>query len=55
MHLKDKKISIIGGGLVGSLLSIYLSKIGAKVTVYDKRSDLRKKSNSAGRSINLAL
>ena len=55
MHLKNKKISIVGGGLVGSLLSIYLSKQGAIVSVFDKRSDLRLDINSTGRSINLAL
>ena len=31
MLFKDKKIAIIGGGLVGSLLSIYLANKGAKV------------------------
>jgi len=55
MHLKNKNISIVGGGLVGSLLSIYLSKQGARVSVFDKRSDLRRDVNHAGRSINLAL
>jgi kynurenine 3-monooxygenase len=55
MHLKNKNISIVGGGLVGSLLSIYLSKQGASVSVFDKRPDLRKDISQAGRSINLAL
>ena len=55
MHLINKKISIVGGGLVGSLLSIYLIQQGAKVSVYDKRSDLRLDKEGAGRSINLAL
>jgi kynurenine 3-monooxygenase len=49
------KITIIGAGLVGSLLSIYLSKRGYKVSVYEKRPDLRKNRISAGKSINLAL
>ena len=55
MYLKNKKISIVGGGLVGSLLSIYMSKYGPEISVFDKRSDLRKNINQAGRSINLAL
>ena len=55
MHLKNKNIAIVGGGLVGSLLSTYLSRQGAIVSVFDKRSDIRLDSNSAGRSINLAL
>ena len=50
-----KDITIIGAGLVGSLLSIYLSKRGYKVSVFERRSDMRKEKISAGRSINLAL
>lgn len=50
-----KEISIIGAGLVGSLLSIYLSKRGYKVTIYERREDMRNSGIIAGRSINLAL
>ncbi len=50
-----KNITIVGAGLVGSLLSIYLSKRGHKVTIYERRNDMRKEKMSAGRSINLAL
>ena len=50
-----KEITIIGAGLVGSLLSIYLAKRGYKVTMYERRPDMRKASISAGKSINLAL
>ena len=50
-----KKTIIIGAGLVGSLLSIYLSKRGYKVKVYERRGDMRKENLTAGRSINLAL
>jgi kynurenine 3-monooxygenase len=50
-----KNITIIGAGLVGSLLSIYLSKRGYKVRIYERRGDMRKEKMSAGRSINLAL
>ena len=50
-----KNCTIIGAGLVGSLLSIYLAKRGYKVTVYERRPDLRTNRISAGRSINLAL
>ncbi|MBI5857023.1 MAG: FAD-dependent monooxygenase [Sphingobacteriales bacterium] len=50
-----KDITIIGAGLVGSLLSIYLSKRGYKVKVFERRGDMRKEKMSAGRSINLAL
>jgi 2-polyprenyl-6-methoxyphenol hydroxylase-like FAD-dependent oxidoreductase len=50
-----KEITIIGAGLVGSLLSIYLSKRGYKINIYERRPDMRKTAISAGRSINLAL
>ena len=50
-----KEITIIGAGLVGSLLSIYLSKRGYKVKVFERSADMRKEKISAGRSINLAL
>jgi kynurenine 3-monooxygenase len=50
-----KDITIIGSGLVGSLLAIYLSKRGHRVNVYERRADMRKEQMSAGRSINLAL
>lgn len=50
-----KKFTLIGSGLVGSLLSIYLSRRGHKVTMYERRPDLRTNRISAGRSINLAL
>jgi kynurenine 3-monooxygenase len=50
-----KNISIAGAGLVGSLLAIYLSKRNYKVTVYERRGDMRKGGVAAGRSINLAL
>lgn len=50
-----KEITIIGAGLVGSLLSIYLSKRGYKVKVFERRGDMRNETMSAGRSINLAL
>lgn len=50
-----KEITIVGAGLVGSLLSIYLAKRGHKVSIYERRNDMRKEQMSAGRSINLAL
>jgi kynurenine 3-monooxygenase len=50
-----KDVIIVGAGLVGSLLSIYLSKRGYKVKVIERRGDMRKEKMVAGRSINLAL
>jgi kynurenine 3-monooxygenase len=50
-----KDVVIIGAGLVGCLLSIYLAKRGYKVSVYERRGDMRTEAVEAGRSINLAL
>ena len=50
-----KEITIIGAGLVGSLLAIYLLKKGYRVNIYERRGDMRKEVLSAGRSINRAL
>jgi kynurenine 3-monooxygenase len=50
-----KGIAIVGAGLVGSLLSVYLSKRGHSVKMFERRSDMRKAETDAGRSINLAL
>jgi kynurenine 3-monooxygenase len=51
----SKQINIVGAGLVGSLLSIYLAKRGYKINIYERRPDMRKANISAGKSINLAL
>ena len=51
----NKNVTIVGAGLVGSLLSIYLAKRGYKINVFERRADMRKATLSAGRSINLAL
>ncbi len=51
----QKTATIVGAGLVGSLWAVYLSKAGYKVTIFERRSDLRKADISAGKSINLAL
>lgn len=50
-----RSITILGAGLVGSLLSILLRKRGYKVTIYERRPDMRKEAIGAGRSINLAM
>jgi kynurenine 3-monooxygenase len=50
-----KSISIMGAGLVGSLMACYMQKRGLKVNVYESRGDMRKQGYVGGRSINLAL
>ena len=48
-------ITIVGGGLSGPVMAMYLAKHGFKVHVYERRPDIREQKLSAGRSINLAL
>jgi kynurenine 3-monooxygenase len=50
----SKKIAVVGAGLVGSLLAIYLKKAGHTVHVYDRSPDIRTVEFS-GRSINLVM
>ena len=52
---QSKRIAIVGAGLVGSLLAIYLKKRGHDVSVFERRGDMRKGNGDVGRSINLAL
>ncbi|MHB8426046.1 MAG: FAD-dependent oxidoreductase [Gammaproteobacteria bacterium] len=54
--MSDKKaITLIGAGLAGSLLAIFLARRGFRVSVYERRPDMRRHAIPAGRSINLAL
>jgi kynurenine 3-monooxygenase len=49
------EITLVGAGLAGSLLAIFLARRGYRVTLLERRLDPRKTTASAGRSINLAL
>ncbi len=49
------EITLVGAGLAGSLLAIFLARRGYRVTILERRLDPRKTAASAGRSINLAL
>ncbi len=51
----SSKVVIIGAGLAGSLLALFLAQKGFQVKVYEKRPDIRKSQPESGRSINLAL
>jgi kynurenine 3-monooxygenase len=53
--MSKQKVIIIGAGLSGSLLAIYLAKRGIAADIYEARGDMRREKMSAGRSINLAL
>src|SRR5580704_85358 len=49
-----RRVTILGAGLVGSLLAIILRKRGYEVNLYERRPDMRSAAISAGKSINLA-
>ncbi len=53
MH--PQTVHVVGSGLVGSLLSIFLAQKGFQVELYEARSDMRKQQIDAGRSINLVI
>ena len=48
-------LTVMGAGLVGSLLSLYLARRGHPVQVFERRADPRRAGFQEGRSINLAL
>jgi kynurenine 3-monooxygenase len=52
---RETPVTIVGAGLVGSLLASFLARRGFEVQVLERRPDMRRESISAGRSINLAV
>lgn len=54
-RLKDTHVCIVGAGLTGSLLAVFLARRGMKVTMLERRPDMRVETISAGRSINLNI
>lgn len=50
-----REVTIIGAGLTGSLLAIYLARLGFRVEILERWGDPRHDTVPAGRSINLAL
>lgn len=53
--MKKNSVTILGGGLCGSLLSVVLARRGMKVTLLERQADPRKDGAVGGRSINLAM
>ncbi|HZH76514.1 MAG TPA: FAD-dependent oxidoreductase, partial [Archangium sp.] len=45
------RVTVVGAGLVGSLLSLYLARRGFQVDVLERRPDMRREEIGAGRSI----
>ena len=50
-----ESLTLMGAGLVGSLLALYLARHGHRVDVFERRADPRLAGALEGRSINLAL
>jgi kynurenine 3-monooxygenase len=53
--VSSRRVLIVGAGLAGSLLAVYLARAGWQVEVVERRSDPRARRFAAGRSINLAI
>ena len=51
---ESERITLVGAGLVGSLLALDFARRGYTVEVLERRPDMRRETISAGRSINLA-
>jgi kynurenine 3-monooxygenase len=55
MKASDPAVTIVGGGLVGSLLAAFLVRRKFRVTVRERRPDPRAGDGEGGRSINLVV
>lgn len=52
---QDRPIIVVGAGPVGCVLALLLARRGYRVTVYERRPDIRREDPAGGRSINLVL
>jgi len=55
MNKAIKDISIVGAGLVGSLVGVFLRSKGHNVNIFEKRSERDLSLRTDGRSINMAM
>lgn len=46
---------VVGGGLVGPVISLFLAELGQPVEIYERRADPRGMPSAGGRSINITL
>lgn len=49
------RVTIVGAGLSGSLMAIYLARRGYRVDLYELRGDMRREPVESGKSIKLTL
>jgi kynurenine 3-monooxygenase len=49
------KVAVVGGGLGGALMGVFLGRAGHQVEIVERRPDPRKGAAGRGRSINLAI
>lgn len=50
-----RKIVIVGAGASGPVMAVMLARRGHEVEVYERREDMRRQENVAGRSVNITL
>jgi kynurenine 3-monooxygenase len=55
MSMSKQKITIVGAGMSGPLMAIYLARWGYQVELYERRGDMRREPIEAGKSIKLTL
>lgn len=53
--MTERHFSVVGSGLSGGLMAIYLARQGHRVDLYERRADPRTAEVEVGRSINLAF
>ena len=55
MMSKMNRVTIVGAGLSGPLLALFMARRGFDVAVYETRNDPRQESASQEKSINLTI
>jgi len=53
--LARRRITIIGAGMGGTMMAIFLARRDFEVDIYERRHDLRIHSGERGRSINMTV